>query len=76
MFAGADRGVKRRLMVIAGVFLLTALTNNSLITKTPALYMLIVGLWCARCKLNNASESLPVVVPGTYRPYRVTRTRR
>jgi hypothetical protein len=47
MCAGADRVVKRRLLVIAGVFLLTALTNNSLITKTPALYILIVGLWCA-----------------------------
>lgn len=70
MVSGTGRFVRRRLLLIACVFVLTSLTNNSLVTKTPALYLLIVGLWCARCKLEALRDSPARVASGPIRTER------
>jgi hypothetical protein len=48
---------KGRFFGVYIVFFCTALTNNSLMTKTPALYLLIAGLWCASARLTERSGS-------------------
>ncbi|MFM0395712.1 VpsF family polysaccharide biosynthesis protein [Paraburkholderia phytofirmans] len=49
-FAGVSPAGKGRLLAVLFVFVCTALTNNSLATKTSALYLLMVGLWCVRSR--------------------------
>jgi hypothetical protein len=44
---------RKQLLTILFVFTCTALTNNSLMTKTPALFILMVGLWCASCRSSE-----------------------
>ncbi|WP_454874107.1 VpsF family polysaccharide biosynthesis protein [Paraburkholderia xenovorans] len=47
-FSDVSSAGKWRLLAVIFVFGCTALTNNSLATKTSALYLLMVGLWCVR----------------------------
>lgn len=47
-FSEVSSAGRRHLLAVLFVFTCTALTNNSLATKTSALYLLMVGLWCVR----------------------------
>lgn len=51
-FSDVSSAGKRRLLAVVFVFGCTALTNNSLATKTSALYLLMVGLWCVRSRFH------------------------
>lgn len=72
LFDGIHGRGMAQLLVVAFVFVGTALTNNSLITKTPVLYLLMIGLWCAASRLRIANGvpstadgvSLSSQVPG------------
>lgn len=44
--------------VIFIVFLMTALTNNSLVTKTPALYLCVVFSWAAGCIRDTKGDAV------------------
>lgn len=52
----APDGMRRQSFVILLVFFAVALTNNSLITKTPALFLLVAGIWCVRCRAIRRAE--------------------
>ncbi|MBK3786698.1 hypothetical protein G3A43_41675 [Paraburkholderia aspalathi] len=54
----AASAMRTRFLVILLVFFAVALTNNSLITKTPAFFLLIVGIWCTRCRWLERIESV------------------
>lgn len=43
--------------VIFSIFLFAALTNNSLVTKTPALYLCVVFAWAAGCIRKTERDS-------------------
>jgi hypothetical protein len=56
---------RRRLYTVLFVFVCTALTNNSLITKTPALYLLMIGLWWVKCRsIAHGSSKNSMQVSG------------
>lgn|GEM_PF-2992550 len=48
----------RIVYIIFIVFLMTALTNNSLVTKTPALYLCVVFSWAAACVQSTKRSSV------------------
>jgi hypothetical protein len=70
VLATGGRAPRWRMLTVLFVFTGTALTNNSLVTKTPALYLLIVGLWCASSRFSKHVEpaSLHVEVRTPARP--------
>lgn len=47
-FGGLPLEGRRELAFASLAFAMTAVTNNSLMTKTPALCLYVVGLWCIR----------------------------
>jgi hypothetical protein len=57
LFQGITPIGRREMIYLATAFFFAALTNNSLITKTPALYIFVICLWCVRCR-HLARESL------------------
>lgn len=52
LISDVPAGEKWRFVIVAVAFSCAALTNNSLMTKTPAIYLLFIGLWCAKCRLK------------------------
>jgi hypothetical protein len=60
---GVERSCRKRLLAVLVVFICTAATNNSLATKTPVLYLLVVGLWCARSRMPAAATAAASLTP-------------
>ncbi|EDT44013.1 VpsF family polysaccharide biosynthesis protein [Burkholderia ambifaria] len=57
--ADTPRRARRRYALVLLAFVAVALTNNSLMTKTPALFLLIIGVWCARIRLLDGAIFRP-----------------
>lgn len=55
LWSGASSRIVYMVFII---FLMTALTNNSLVTKTPALYLCVVFSWAAACIRNSRKDSV------------------
>lgn len=64
--ADAPRRARVRFSVVLLAFVAVALTNNSLMTKTPAPFLLIAGTWCARVRLLATAACAPAAVAGTF----------
>ncbi|WP_322037518.1 VpsF family polysaccharide biosynthesis protein [Burkholderia cepacia] len=66
--ADIPRRARTRHTLVLLAFVAVALTNNSLMTKTPALFLLIAGAWCARARLRDGATFRPAstVVPAPF----------
>ncbi|MDR5794289.1 VpsF family polysaccharide biosynthesis protein [Caballeronia sp. LZ008] len=54
-----DARTRRRLSVMFVAFFMTAMTNNSLATKTPALYLCAVFAWAAGREMDRRRQKPP-----------------
>ena len=59
-----NTATRRRLYVMLAALLLTAMTNNSLMTKTPALFLGFVFCWAAGRELERRRESASTARTG------------
>jgi hypothetical protein len=57
MVTAWSKATRRRIHAVFAVFFLTALTNNSLVTKTPALYLCFMFCWAAGRALDRREHS-------------------